>query len=283
MKQFSPKLFIFLILIGFACKKDNRIFDTDNLGIGSYLTLTEEKNTTIDFANLANSTVSISVGSKGAAVEKVNIYISETPTIDKTQWKLLKSVPFTEGVSLEVTATEIAATLGKAIAPGSTYSLYNEVVTTDGRTFSSANLDSDFEGQAGYNMAMSWTATTTCPYDQTVFDGAFTVERDTWQDYAIGDLVEVKPGPGENKITIFVYPSPAYGSNRKGVVLDVDGTTGNVTIAKQVVGDYGGDKDVMMEGAGAVNSCQGTITLTNITFYFGNTAYEGYELTLKKS
>ena len=128
---------------------------------------------------------------------------------------------------------------------------------------------------------MSWTATTTCPYDQSVFDGAFTVERDTWQDYAIGDLVKVTPGPGENKITIFVYPSPAYGSNRKCVVLDVDGTTGNVTISKQVVGDCGADKDVTMKGSGAVNSCQGTITLTNITFRFGNSVYEGYELTLK--
>jgi hypothetical protein len=251
--------------------------------IGSYLTLVQENNTTIDFGDLANSMVSIEVGSKGAPVDKVNIYVSESPTIDKAQWKLLKSLPFTEGMKLEVKASEIATALGKAIEPGSTYALYNEVVTTDGRTFSSANTDTDFEGQAGYNMAMSWTATTTCPYDQSVFDGTFTIVKDTWQDYAPGDFVEVKAGPGENKITIYVYPSPAYGSNRKGVVLDVDAATGNVTIPKQVAGDYGSDKDVTMEGTGTVNSCQGTITLTDITFRFGSTAYEGYQLTLKKS
>lgn len=287
MKQYSLKLFIFLMLIGFACEKKDDAYDPDNMIIGAYLTLTKLNNATIDFADLANSTVSMQVGSKGSPVEKVNIYVSEAPTLDKTQWKLIKAVPFTEGVTLEVKATEIAAALGKAVAPGSEYALYNEAVTTDGRTFSSANIDTDFEGQAGYNMAMSWTATTTCPYDQSVFDGSFSVQKDTWADYAVGDLVEVEPGPGENKITIFVYPSPAFGTNRKGVVLNVDPATGNVTIPEQIVGDYGTDKDVTMQGSGSVNSCAGTITLTGLNFKLGmgGPAYGsgGYQLTLKKS
>ncbi|HUP11910.1 MAG TPA: hypothetical protein VM187_06860 [Niastella sp.] len=287
MKQYRLQLFTMLILALFSCKKENNLYDPGNIIIGSYLTLTKENNTTIDFSDLANSTVSMEVGSKGAAVEKVNIYVSETATLDKTQWKLVKSVPFTEGVKLEVKATEIATALGTAIAPGSTYSLYNEVVTTDGRVFSSANMDTDFEGQAGYNMAMSWTATTTCPYDQSVFDGSFSIVKDTWQDYAVGDLVEVKAGPGSSSITIFVYPSPAFGSNRKGVVLTVDGETGNVSIPEQIVGDYGSDKNITMQGVGAVNSCQGTITLTGLKFKLGMGGADygtgTYQLTLKKS
>jgi hypothetical protein len=282
MKQYSLNLFLILILAGFACSKKDSLVDPDKLEIGSYLTLVKENNTTIDFGDLANSTVSIEVGSKGTPVDKVNIYVSETPTIDKTQWKLLKSLPFTEGMKLEVKASEIATALGKAIEPGNTYALYNEVVTTDGRTFSSANTDTDFEGQAGYNMAMSWTATTTCPYDQSVFDGTFTIVQDTWQDYAPGDFVEVSAGPGENKITIYVYPSPAYGSNQQGVVLNVDPATGNVTIPKQVVGDYGDVTDVTMEGTGSVNSCQGTITLTDVIINYGGTEYP-VELVLKKA
>lgn len=273
------------MLIGISCKKQEIISDFDNMVIGSYLTLAKKNNTTIDFANLANSKVSIEVNSKGSAVDKVNVYVVEGASLDKTKWKLVKTVPFTEGVTLEVAATDISKAIG-AIKPGNTYTLYNEVVTKDGRMFSSANMDTDFEGQAGYNQAMSWIATTTCPYDQSVFSGSFSITKDTWADYDVGELVTVNPGPGTNQITIFVYPSPAYGTNRKGVVLNVNPSTSAVTISEQIVGDYGADKDVTMQGVGTVNSCTKTITLTGLTFKLGmggpNYGSTTYQLTLKQ-
>ena len=257
--------------------------------MGSYLTLTKTNNLTIKFDDQANSKVSIEVGSKGVPIESVNIYVVEgSGTLDKTKWKLVKNVPFTEGVTLEVTAAQIGTALGTTIKPGSTYTLYNEVVTKDGRKFSSANMDPDFEAQAGYNMGMTWTATTTCPFDRSVFTGMFTVTKDTWQDFEIGDQVQVDPGPGANQITIYVYPSATYGTNRKGAVLNVDPSTSAVVIPTQIIGDYfagGGalDKDVAMEGVGTVNSCQKLITLTNIKLTQGGATYaSGISLTLKQ-
>lgn len=281
MKQYTILLISVLLLIAVSCKKEQNLYDFENMVLGSYLTLAKTNNTTIDYDNLSTSKVSIQVNSKGSPVDKIAIYVVEGASLDKTQWKLIKTIPFSEGIVLEVSATEIATAVG-AIKPGSTYTLYNEIETKDGRKFSSINMDTDFEGQAGYNMAMSWTATTTCPYDQSVFTGSFSVTKDTWQDYAIGDLVNVQPGPGANQITIFAYPSPAYGSNRKGVVLNVNPADRSITIPEQVVGDYGGDTDVSMTGGGSVNSCTKTITITGISFRQGGGVYAPgpYQLTL---
>ncbi len=284
MKKSTLLITALFLLISFSCKKQELLSNFDNLGVGSYLTLTKKNNLTIDFANQATSKVSIEVGSKGSAVDKVNIYVVDGASLDKTKWKLVKTVPFAEGVTLEVSAVEIKTALGVNIKPGSTYTLYNEIVTKDGRKFSSANIDPDFEAQAGYNMAMSWVATTTCPYDGTVFTGTFFITKDTWQDFNIGDPVQVQTGPGANQITIFVYPSPAFGTNRRGVVLNVNAATGNVTIPTQIVGDYPPDTDITMEGVGTVNSCQKLITLTGIKFGQGGVIlYPGpYQLTLKQ-
>ncbi|MEO6454954.1 MAG: hypothetical protein ABIN97_12810 [Ginsengibacter sp.] len=282
MKKYTIILISVFMLIGFSCKKNANIYDFETLTIGSYLTLDKVNNTTIDYANLAASKVSIQVSSKGSPVEKLAIYVVEGASLDKTAWKLIKTVPFTQAITLEVTAAEISTALG-AIKPGNTYTIYNEIETKDGRKFSSINMDADFEGQAGYQMAMSWTATTTCPYDQSVFTGSFSVTKDTWQDYAIGDLVDVQPGPGANQITIFAYPSPAFGTNRKGVVLNVNPADRSVVIPEQLVGDYGADTDVSMRGTGSVNSCTKTITLTGIVFMQGGAVYgSGVQLTLKK-
>jgi hypothetical protein len=279
--------FLLLLLLGTSCKKKDHISQFENLQIGSYLTLVESINRTIKFDDQANSKVSIKVGSKGSAVESVNIFIMEGASLDKTQWKLLKNVPFTEGMTLEVTPAEIVTAIGAPLKPGGTYTLYNEVVTKDGRKFSSANMDPDFEAQAGYNMAMTWTATTTCPFEQSVFEGDFSVTRDTWGDFSIGDIVKVETGPGANQITIYAYPSPAYGTNRKGVVIDVDPVTSALNIPTQIIGDYfptNTYSDITMEGVGTVNSCQKLITITGINFKQGGASIgAGYALTLRKS
>lgn len=276
--------FLLLLLIGVSCKKKDHVSEFENLQIGSYLTLTKTNNLTIKFDDLANSKVSIEVGSKGSPVESVNIYVVEGASLDKTKWKLVKNVPFTEGVTLEVTPAQLATALGAPLKAGGIYTMYNEVVTKDGRKFSSANMDTDFEGQAGYKMGMTWTASTTCPFDQSVFNGDFAVTKDTWADYDIGETVKVEPGPGANQITIYAYPSPAYGNNRKGVVIDVDPATSAINIPTQIVGDYfPADKDITMEGVGSVNSCQKLITITGIKFGQGGSVFStGHSLTLKQ-
>jgi hypothetical protein len=100
----------------------------------------------------------------------------------------------------------------------------------------------------------------------------------------------VVPGPAANQVTIFAYPAPKYGTNRKGMVINI--TSANVvTIPEQIIGDYfagGGtfDKDITIQGGGTVNSCTKTISLTGLKFKqgMGGAAYGGgpYSLTLKQ-
>src|SRR5678815_1811214 len=112
MRKYSVALLGLLLLIVFSCKKEELRTDFDTLTQGAYLTLTKVNNTNIDYSALNTSTVSIQVGGKGSPIDKVNIYVTTEPTIDKTKWKLIKAVPFSEGLNLEVKATEIAAALG---------------------------------------------------------------------------------------------------------------------------------------------------------------------------
>jgi hypothetical protein len=267
MKKYGISLLALLLLVVFSCKKKDLITDFDSLTLGSYLTLTSVNNTSIDYSALSTSTVSITVGSKGSQVDKVNIYVTESPTTDKTKWKLVKSIPFSEGVSLDVKATEIATALGvqpTALEPGNQYTLYNEIVTKDGRTFSSANIDPDFEGQAGYNMAMHWTATVICPYTASTIAGTYTVITDAWQDWQSGDQVQVTAGPGANQVNLSqVWPNPAFGAVVSPLVINVDAATGVVSIPSGIVfGNYGSYNASTLSGStGYVFSCTGTIDI----------------------
>ena len=288
MRKYSIAFFALLLLIGSSCKKKDLITDFDSLTQGSYLTLQEVVNTNIDYSALNTSTVSIKVGSKGSPVDKVNVYVASAPTLDKTQWKLVKAVPFSEGVSLDVKATEIATALGlqpSQLEPGSQYTLYNEVVTKDGRTFSSVNTDADFEGQAGYNMAMHWTATVICPFTASTFSsGTFVIVTDEWGDYNAGDVVGVAAGPGANQLTLTVYPKPGAGTNQKSFPVNVNPANGVATVPNTVYGDYPGFPNLSVKTVGSSNyvfACIGTIKLllnhTSPAGDFGN-----YLLVIKK-
>ncbi len=288
MRKYSIAFLSLLLLTVFSCKKKDLRTDFDSLNQGSYLTLTKVNNTNIDYSALSTSTVSIQVGSKGAPVDKVNIYVTTDPTLDKTKWKLVKAIPFSEGVNLDVKATEIATALGippSQLNPGNQYTLYNEIVTKDGRTFSSINTDADFEGQAGYNMALHWTATVICPYNASVFSsGTFVIVTDEWGDYNPGDVVGVTTGPGANQLTLTVYPKPGVGTNQKPFIVSVNPTNGVATVANTVYGDYPGFPNLSLKTTGSSNyvfACIGTIKLllnhTSPAGDFGN-----YLLVIRK-
>jgi hypothetical protein len=288
MRKYSVALLGLLLLIVFSCKKEELRTDFDTLTQGAYLTLTKVNNTNIDYSALNTSTVSIQVGGKGSPIDKVNIYVTTEPTIDKTKWKLIKAVPFSEGLNLEVKATEIAAALGippSSLSPGNQYTLYNEVVTKDGRTFSSVNTDADFEGQAGYNMALHWTATVICPYNSAAFSsGTFVIVTDEWGDYNAGDVVGVAVGPGANQLTLTVYPKPGAGTNQKSFPVNITPANGVATVPNTVYGDYPGFPNLAVKTAGSSNyvfACINTIKLllnhTSPAGDFGN-----YLLVIKK-
>jgi hypothetical protein len=267
MKKLVIANLIIAAVLAISCKKQDIKGDSSVLGTGAYLRLQQTIRNTIDYAARTTSSASIKVGGIGAAIDNVNIYVVAGSDLDKNNWKKVKNVPFTEGVTLEVKATEMAAALGISVdnlVPGSSYTFYNEAITKDGRAFSLANTTTDFESQAPYQMALQWQVFVVCPFDATASAGTYHVIDDSnWNDFVPGDPITVTAGPGANQISMIAYPSPAFGSNRKPTVIDVDPATGTATIKSQVFGDYPGAPNSIIQGAGFVFSCTGVISLSN--------------------
>lgn len=266
-----------------ACQKGAISGDKKNLLSGAYITLDSTINTNLDFSN-PDATVSIAVSQYGDDVASINIYLSTGDnSLDTAGWKFIKSIPYTgNGTVLTVSTADIAAALAPdAITPGTQYKLENQVVTADGRKYSDANTPTSYSSFPGYNMALSWPATAVCAFNAEAITGTYKVVQDDWADYAVGDIITVTAGPGDNQLNFQGYPAPAYGTNTANTVVDVDAATGAATISRQSTGEYDGGISAEVEGSGFVFSCTGVITLS-ITVYYGGAPYEGNKFILQK-
>ncbi|MGI8601170.1 MAG: hypothetical protein ACR2KB_18090 [Chitinophagaceae bacterium] len=267
------KLFYTLLALAFVsmagCKKKEIISDFETLGVGSYVTLVRTNSNTLNFSSIASSSVSITVREKGTPVDKIKIYVSQGGrTLDKSKWKFIKEVSYTgDSVTLTVTSQEIATALGLSsvnnLTPGSSYTLYNEVITKDGQIFNIINTPQS--GISNYNMALTWGAAVVCPFTGNAA-GDYRVVTDTWQDWSPGDIVQVTDGPGANQINLSkVWPNPAFGTTVNPFVVTVNPATGAATIASGVkIGDYsafGFTLDTGPGSSGFVFSCTGRIQL----------------------
>lgn len=276
---------VFLVCV-ISCKKSTLPQDVSTLREATYLTLTSATNTNIDYSQRNTASVEIKVGSVGGPeVDKVVVYAVIGADLDPAKWKKVKEFPYSNGVALTLKATEIAAALGVNIddlEPGTVLTMYNEAVTKDGQKFSLANITTDFESQAPYNMAMRWTVSVVCPFNAAQSAGTYKVVYDNdWADFNVGDDIVVTAGPGANQISMLAYPSPAFGSNRKPIVIDVS-ATGIATIKSQVFGDYPGAPDCKIKGSGIVFSCTGFISLTN-TITAAGSDYAGLKFIIQKN
>ena len=253
-----------MLAIG-SCKKDEVISDPASLAIGSYVTLVKSNNTRIDYSNLSASKVSIVVKEYGTPVDKIKLYVTKgTSTTDRSKWKLIKEVPYNGETQLEVSATEIATALGipvTGLEPGVTYTIYNQLITKDNRTFDISNTSANVAGLAAYNMVPTWAAIIVCPFTGSMA-GNYRVIQDDWVDWSPGDIVQVTDGPGANQVNLSkVWPNPAFGSVVSPLVVSVDPATGTATIPSGVTwGDYGSSTAVTGTGStGFVFSCTGRI------------------------
>ena len=277
-----------VLLLGLAAckKKSDLILSSSQLTIGSYLILDSKGNDTL-FLNNQSKAVSISVHYKGEKSTLVTVYVSTNNSIDTTTWRKLGEFPLDASgkATLSTTPAQIAAALGRPIPNGAEYTLYNKVTTQSGRTYSLANTNTDFEASPDYHMALRWTVKAPCSWDQSPFNGQFTVITDTWQDFNPGEKIDVRPGPGPNQIQIKAYPAPAYGYNQQWVTIDVDPVTLATTVSEQLVGFYFPAVNTTMRspaGGGSVNPCNKKIDINNITFNYGGSQYGLYHLVVQQ-
>ena|SRR5450432_380109 len=262
MKRLIYLLLCFAVML--SCKKTTDFYK--DLGQGVYLTFVSSK--TLLNGIDPNASVQLTVNATGVTPESINVYVSATATTDTTKWKLIGNFPFKDSAILSVTNTQVAAALALTagnLPPSAIYYLYNQVITKDGRHFSSANTSAaDLENQVAFNTAMKWTATVVCPYDASTIAGTYAVVEDDWADWQPGDSVVVIAGPQPNQVDLSqVWPNPSFGNIVTPLVISVDPASGVATVpANLTFGDYGNTTAIAVSGSGFVFSCKKRISLT---------------------
>ncbi len=279
----------FLLLIG--CQKGDIAGDFAAQAVGSYLTRVAIGNGIINYGDLANSKVDVTVKEYGTPVTKIKIFVTKGAANTNTAlWKAIKEVPYSGETKLEVTATEIATALGipvTGLETGQTYTLYNQVHTKDGGKWDISNTGGQYYGNPNYNMLMTWNAVVVCPFVATQIGAIgstvnFVVLQDDWADWSPGHVLPVTV----TSATSLTFPRMWDTSPSLPTVITIAPTTGAATVARQGYGDYPwyGMFGTTHASTGTNNwvfSCQGTITLT-LNHLVGTTNYGTYLFRLRK-
>lgn len=274
-----------------SCKKKEAVLGSfESLIIGSYLTLEKSNKVVLDYSKINTESVSISVKEYGSAIEKVILYVTAGgATLVKANWKKIKEVPYVSGATLDlvVTAAEIATALGTtpaALNPGTAYTIYNQVVTKDGKIYDAVNTVGALASNPNYRASTTWSASVVCPFVPTGFPGNFRVRVDEWEDWGPGDIVSVTSATATS-IALRAYPNPAYGSFIADITVNINPANGIATVTNQTYGNYGPIIAVTSVGsANFVFACTGTIDLRLNHHVPGSTAssYGSYWIRLTK-
>lgn len=298
----SIKIAFLSLALFISCNKKeggNPLADIKNLSIGAYPTLTKVVNLNFDYSNISTSAVSIKVteyksGNDGSAIQKINIFVVKGSSTDKTTWKKVKTVVYTDSVLLSVTGSEMATALGvnaSSFSPGDYYTFYNEVETKDGRKFDIVSTPLALGSLSNYNAAFVWQAYITCPFTGGMA-GSYVVVQDDWADWSPGDIVVVHDGPGANQIDLSdVWPNRAYGDLVNPLLVNVTPANGVAKVPLVTfANNYPGTATAQgADGSGAgdnvpcgyVFSCTGFITLTMQVKYNGS-SQGNLKLVLRK-
>jgi hypothetical protein len=187
--------------------------------------------------------------------------------------------------TVSFTGTQLETLFGEPIVAGDNFDIGVDLTTAEGLKFEAFPITglpyaSGTAAQPGASTSVQYVAV--CEFNKANFNGTYTVVQDDWADFAAGDPIEVKPGTGENEISVLAFPSPAFGSNRKPMILIVDPVTYGVTINEQVIGDYNGaPPGATIRGTGTVNPCGDQISML-VTFNIGGDDYEDYVFIIHK-
>ena len=317
-KNIIITLILFAVAGGLFSCTDKTVNDFDGfvegLTTGSYLkgkaTFDPSTNTwtdqsllgnTLDAANLATARVGVRVRQWGnSQINTVNIYVVRNSDGNQANWKFIKKYTIAQGdtsyFDIYVSAQEIATALNLQLnantgnfAPGSVFTCYVEVITAEGKKYTTNNSNFTGSGANFYYPIFAFRASVVCPYVPSQMPGNYVVVQDGWDDWSVGDVLNnIISATTATSLSLFnVYPNPAYGGNSpQAVLVNINPTSGVATVTDQTYGKYGGTAiAVTTQGSGNfVYSCTGTITLLLRHHVPGNPnlSYGNYQLTLKK-
>ncbi len=171
-----------------------------------------------------------------APPEKMDIVIMKNGNAS-TQ-KVLKANVTTWPTTITITGPELATLFGEPVILGDKFDIGANMVV-GGRTFEAfpnvpngvAN-GSGVVNQPGASTFIRYEAV--CKYDPAIYNGNFVVVTDEWADYAAGDIVPVTQI--DDTHFSFMYPA----DNAQPIIITVNPTTNQVSVAKQVYGSgYG--------------------------------------------
>ena len=203
----------------------------------------------------------------------------------KASVKTIKADITSFPATIEVTGPQLTTLFGAPIILGDNFTIGVDITTPGGKKFEAFPLIGNayaagVAAQPGSSTTINYLSA--CTFDKNSFNGNYTVVEDEWADFTAGEKVAVAPGAGANEISITAYPSPAFGSNRKPMIIIVDPATFAVSIPEQVIGDYdGAPPGATARGTGTVNPCGDEITLS-VTIKIGATDYADQTLKLRK-
>ncbi len=205
--------------------------------------------------------------------KQLDIVVAKNHKYSAGAVKSFKPNIVTYPTEVTVTGAQLLSLFSDPIVSGDVFEFGANITLQDGTVLPIFDSVGAGYGQTGGNVdgfpnaSLVVAYPVVCSFSQATFSGTYKIITDEFQDYHPGDAVTVNPGPGPNQASLIVYPSPAFGINRKPFIIDIDPVTAKVSAVQQIIGDYPPDdinmKIVTTPGANSfVDFCNGKIHLS---------------------
>lgn len=207
---------------------------------------------------------------------------------NKSNVKVLQADISTFPTIVSLTGAELKEMFGTEIVLGDKFDIGVDITTKDGKKFEAfpavgAGYGSGVSAQPGASVFVRYEAV--CQFVIEDYVGTFEVVEDPWGDLGEGSTIEIT-SRGTDEL-IFTYPI----IDARPIIVKVNTGTNTISVAKQVIGNYGtppdwpyGDVFAETTGGGTVNyvsPCDLMMTL-NLNYTVGAGGFGAFPLVLKK-
>ncbi|MEI6949587.1 hypothetical protein V9K67_20535 [Paraflavisolibacter sp. H34] len=201
---------------------------------------------------------------------------------NKANVKTLRADITTFPTTVDITGQQLVTLFGGNIEPGDNFDIGADITMQNGQKFQAFPVVGDAYGsnvgnQPGASLTVQFLRP--CPFVASAYAGTFEVLQDEWQDYSVGNDVQVSV-VSPTQIS-FQYKVDA--GTAKPIILTIDPATNAISVAKQVYGSYGTDvfsAESVAGPASQVNPCDLSLS---VRLRHTTTGFSGsYTIRLKK-